>query len=79
MPKNLDKINLKREMQKQHYSKKDIMVKGKRASLETNIDNLSIYELMYGDKKMPNSKGKNEIKEREEQYMEVWENYKTYN
>jgi len=66
--KNINKINLKREM-KNKYSRKDIFVKGERVEFETKIKNYNLSELMYGDRE----------KKAQTAYMEVWEMYRTYN
>lgn len=64
--KEFNKAEFEREMKKE-YSKKDILVKGKRVNFETQIKNYSLSELMYGDKGPQN------------QYTEVWNNFERYN
>lgn len=64
--KKFNKSEFEKQMKKE-YSKKDIMIKGKKVNFETQIKNHTLSELMYGDKKPQNS------------YLEVWENFKRYN
>lgn len=66
--KNFNKTEFKREMKNQ-YSKKDMMVRGKRVSFETSIKNYNLSELIYGDKN----------KRIKDSYAEIWENFRRYN
>ena len=78
--KEFNKNEFEREMKKE-LSKKDIMIKGKRVDFETSIKGNELSELIYGNKiqKTPNPIYNKEIKEGQERYLEVWENYKRYN
>ena len=52
MYKEVNKINFKKEMKEEKYSKEDIMVKGKRVKIETKIKNYNLDELIYGDREV---------------------------
>ena len=70
MYKEVNKIDFKKEMKEEKYSKEDIMVKGKRVNLEkTKIKNYNLDELIYGDREIKTQTA----------YMEVWDMYRTYN
>ena len=43
MYKEVNKIDFKKEMKEEKYSKEDIMVKGKRVKIETKIKNETAY------------------------------------
>ncbi len=65
--KEFNKDELRRAMKKQYYSKKDILVKGKRVDFETPVNGQSLSKLIYGD--IPH----------QDFYAEVWENFRKYN
>ena len=70
MYKEVNKIDFKKEMKEEKYSKEDIMVKGKRVNLEkTKIKNYNLDELIYGDREIKTQTA----------YMEVWDMYRAYN
>ena len=69
MYKEVNKINFKKEMKEEKYSKEDIMVKGKRVKIETKIKNYNLDELIYGDREIKTQTA----------YMEVWDMYRAYN
>ena len=78
--KHFNKAEFEKEM-KSKYSDEDIMVKGKKVELKTKIKNHNLDELIYGNQEIKTSNPiyNKEVKERQEQYQEVWENYKRYN
>lgn len=65
--KEFNKDEFKKAMRKQYYSKKDIMIKGKKVDFKTQVNGNKLSELMYGDKTPQNK------------YEEVWENFRRYN
>ena len=69
-PKDQDfnKAEFEKEM-KRGYSKNDIMVKGRKVNFENSIRGHKISELMYGDK----------YKKTQNNYLEIWENFRRYN
>ena len=69
MYKEVNKIDFKKEMKEEKYSKEDIMVKGKRVKIETKIKNYNLDELIYGDREIKTQTA----------YMEVWDMYRAYN
>ena len=66
---DFNKAEIKKATRKQYFSKKDIMVKGKRVSFETSIKNYNLSELIYGEKN----------KRIKDSYAEIWENFRRYN